>query len=397
MHATTMVHRALSACCPFIHAKRLTSLCDAAHAAARGHHLSLSDLGRELPSASTRHNIKRIDRLLGNTALHAELPALYQALAQQYLTHAAMPLILIDWSDLTPDRHWQLLRASIALSGRSITLYEQVHPLSHSNTLDVHAAFLADLAAMLPAGCIPILVTDAGFRSSWFRLVNRMGWYWIGRIRNRDMVRPAGDEEWAGCKTLYPHAGKAARSLGAYDYVRVHPVRCQLVLVKRLAKGRRNKSVHGKPVRSSHSLKHARRGREPWLLAVCPALSHLSADIVVHWYAQRMQIEESFRDLKSERFGLGLSASRSRDKERWSVLLLIAAIASFILRLIGEAAKGGPLARQCSPHTRASRACLSVISVARQLLRKKLDSAISQPMLRAALQSLQQRCDIPPI
>lgn len=397
MHAITMVHRTLSACCPSIHVKRLASLCDAAHAAAKGHHLSLSELGRELPSARTRHNIKRIDRLLGNTALHEEMPLIYQALAQQYLSKAAMPLILIDWSDLTPDRHWQLLRASIALAGRSITLYEQVHPLSHSNTPEVHAAFLAHLATMLPLGCIPVLVTDAGFRSSWFKLVNLMGWYWIGRIRNRDMVRPVGKEEWTGCKTLYPKAGRTARSLGAYDYVRVHPIRCELVLVKRIPKGRRNKNVRGKRVRSSHSLKHARREREPWLLAVCPVLAHLSADTVVHWYAQRMQIEESFRDLKSERFGLGLSASRSRGKERWSVLLLIAAIASFILRLIGESAKNGPLVRQCASHTRASRACLSVISLARQLLRKQLDNAISQSMLHVTLQSLQLRCSIPPI
>ncbi|CAG9931993.1 protein of unknown function [Candidatus Nitrotoga arctica] len=35
------------------------------------------------------------------------------------------------------------------------------------------------------------MITDAGFRGAWFRLVNRMGWYWIGRIRNCDMVSPA--------------------------------------------------------------------------------------------------------------------------------------------------------------------------------------------------------------
>jgi hypothetical protein len=32
---------------------------------------------------------------------------------------------------------------------------------------------------------------------------------------------------------------------------------------------------------------------------------------VVRAYTSRMQIEESFRDLKSERFGLGYDASRS--------------------------------------------------------------------------------------
>ncbi|WP_239190420.1 hypothetical protein [Candidatus Nitrotoga sp. HW29] len=55
----------------------------------------------------------------------------------------------------------------------------------------MHQAFFTQLATMLPTGCIPILITDVGFRGAWFRLVNRMGWYWIGRIRNRDMVSPA--------------------------------------------------------------------------------------------------------------------------------------------------------------------------------------------------------------
>ena len=110
------------------------------------------------------------------------------------------PLIVIDWSDLTPDRKWQLLRASVAVEGRSMTLYEQVHPQSRATSPRVHRACLTKLSAMLPRGCIPILITDAGFRGAWFKLVERMGWYWIGRIRNRDMVSPAIDDAWAVAK-----------------------------------------------------------------------------------------------------------------------------------------------------------------------------------------------------
>lgn len=98
------------------------------------------------------------------------------------------------------------MRASVAVEGRSMTLYEQVHPQSLATSPRVHQAFLTQLAAMLPTGCVPILITDAGFRGAWFRLVNRMGWYWIGRIRNRDMVSPAGVGTWAGCNTPYPMA-----------------------------------------------------------------------------------------------------------------------------------------------------------------------------------------------
>ena len=177
MHALTILHRILSENFPAIHAKRLASLMAAVEATVSGSRLTLSDLGRGLSGpVAVKHNIKRIDRLLGNSMLHTEAPKLYEALIQQYLEGIAMPLIVIDWSDLTPDRQWQLLRASVAIEGRSMTLYEQVHPQSCATSPRVYQAFLTQLATMLPPSCVPILISDAGFRSTWFRLVNHMGW-----------------------------------------------------------------------------------------------------------------------------------------------------------------------------------------------------------------------------
>lgn len=224
MHALTILHRILSISLPEIHTKRLASLLAAVEAVVMGSRLTLSDMGRGLTGqVAVKHNIKRIDRLLGNSALHTEVPQLYEVLVHQCLEGMSMPLIVIDWSDLTADRHWQLLRASVAIEGRSMTLYEQVHPQSRATSPRVHKAFLAKLASMLPTGCVPILITDAGFRSAWFKLVNSMGWYWIGRIRNRDMIRPENGDTWAGCKSLYPLATSQAKSLGQYNYVRKHP------------------------------------------------------------------------------------------------------------------------------------------------------------------------------
>lgn len=388
MHALAILHRILSTSFPAIHSKRLTGLLAAVEAVVFGSRLTLSDLGRGLSgSVAVKHNIKRIDRLLGNGSLHTEMPKLYEALARQCLAEMSMPLIVIDWSDLTPDRQWQLLRASVAIEGRSMTLYEQVHPQSRATSPRVHEAFLTQLATMLPTGCVPILITDAGFRGAWFRLVDRMGWYWIGRIRNRDMVSPVNDDAWAGCKMLYPLATAHARSLGQYNYVRNHPVPCRLVLIKRIHQGRHKKGKLGKRVHSNQSLKSARAQREPWLLAVSPKLSHLSAQAVVAVYAQRMQIEESFRDLKSARFGLGFSASRSTQKNRLSVLLLIACLASFVLRLIGEVGKARQMEFKFQSNTRRSRPVLSVISLALQLVQHGM-AAFPPRELGAALERL---------
>ena len=69
--------------------------------------------------------------------------------------------------------------------------------------------------------------------------------------------------------------------------------------------------------------RHARRAREPWLLVTSLSAHQVRAKRIVRLYAQRMQIEEAFRDLKSERFGLGFEVSRSTDTHRIAVLLLI--------------------------------------------------------------------------
>jgi hypothetical protein len=61
-----------------------------------------------------------------------------------------------------------LLRAAIPLAGRSFPIYECVHdrdscPRQQNRLLDA-------LECLLPEGCVPTLVTDAGFRRPWFQI-----------------------------------------------------------------------------------------------------------------------------------------------------------------------------------------------------------------------------------
>ena len=101
--------------------------------------------------------------------------------------------------------------------------------------------------------------------------------------------------------------------------------------------------------------------------------SDLTPDQRWHWlraglYAQRMIIEESFRDTKNLRWGQGLHTTRSRSRERLQILLLIAHLASFVQRLIGEDAKARQLELQFSPTNCTSRARISVLVLARRIL-----------------------------
>lgn len=68
-----ILHDSLYQFCPELHLKRLNSLTLACHALLDCKTLTLTELGRNLPTkARTKHNIKRIDRLLGNRHLHKE-------------------------------------------------------------------------------------------------------------------------------------------------------------------------------------------------------------------------------------------------------------------------------------------------------------------------------------
>jgi hypothetical protein len=336
MHAQRIIQDLLSVECPSIHAKRRACLAATVEAGNKGS-LSLMGISHALSNTTAiRHRIKRCDRLLGNSKLEAERHLVYAAMTRRIMCGIAQPLIIVDWSDLRADRSQQLLRVALVVQGRALTLYEEVHPMSRAASLKVHRAFLKSLKTILPSPCRPIFITDAGFRSTWFKLLDNMGYAWIGRIRNRDMVRPSkGTSAWHGCKTLYAKAHCEPTDLGRFQYVRCNPVACRLVLIKKRSQGRHRTTVHGKVTRSAHSLKQAKAQKEPWLLAVAPQLDALSGKAVVAIYSGRMQIEQTFRDVKNSRWGLGLSESQTRKPKRLAIQLLIGALACYALWLIG--------------------------------------------------------------
>jgi len=378
MHALNIVQQLIRSCCPCLHAARLTVLLAAVGAAVRARRLTLTELGRALiGSARPKHDIKRIDRLLGNRHLAAERFELYQVLARRVVGALREPLIVVDWSDLTPDRRWQLLRAAMPIGGRCLTLYEEVHPLTRFGNPRVHRAFLHQLKSLLPEGVTPILITDAGFRAPWFKAVDRLGWHWIGRIRNRTYLRLHGSAAWIGCKKLYAQAHARPQALGAYEVVRSNPVTCHLFLLKRPKKHRIQKSILGHRMRCNQSLKQARAQREPWLIAASPSLGHMRAAQIINHYATRMQIEEAFRDLKCARYGLGFELNLSRSRERLATLLLIALLAFFVLWLIGQQALARGLQFHYQSNTRRTRPVLSLFNLACLIVRRTTEQLLA--------------------
>lgn len=338
MHAQRIIQKFLDEECPSIHVKRRAGLALVTDAAQRGG-LTLLRLSRQVRSTTAlRHRIKQCDRLLSNGHLESERPEIYRALARRLLHEHRRVAIIVDWSDLLKDVSQHVLRATVVLEGRSFVIYEEIHDSDSYNVAAVHGKFMETLRTILPERCEPIIITDAGFRGTWFRMLNELKFAWIGRVRNREKMLLRGSEEWVDCQQLYPRARKHARDLGIVDHVKSAPVKCRMVLTKKDGKGRQNKTAFGEKKQSAHSKKQAKGQREPWLLAVSTKLAFLDADEIVKWYEFRMQIEQTFRDLKNPQWGMGLRNSQTRKPRRLKALLLIAALLSFAFWLIGLAA-----------------------------------------------------------
>jgi hypothetical protein len=311
------------------------------------------ELARHWPQAErVMGPLKRLDRLLGNGDVQA-LRTRFYAVAAAWLVRSAQPVLIVDWSELKSDGRWHLLRVGIVARGRTVTLYEEVHPKAKKNSRKVQAAFLKRLRALLPPGVRPIVITDAGFQNPWFRAVAAMGWHWIGRVRHRTRIRlllgQEGEAPWIRCSTLHPQASTRACSLGKAQLARSDPLSCRLVLVRRRGLGRVELTCSGKRARSGHSRKMAARAKEPWLLAVSHSLSAMSPALIVSLYAKRMQIEQSFRDLKSHRYGCAFEDTLTRSGQRLEMLLLIHMLASLAAWLVAIATTANTVARVCTP------------------------------------------------
>jgi len=371
MRVLRLLHKTLSTQSLSIHSKRLTALFSGVDSLLRGATLTVTSLGRSLhSSALTKHNIKRMDRLLSNTKLQSERMDIYKATAHYLCRSNPQPVILVDWSDLIERERLMLLRAAIAVEGRSVPIYEAVYTLRQYNSPRIHMRFLKELKSLLPEGCSPILITDAGFRGPWFKSVEALGWYWVGRIRNSIKYRLLSRKRWRYTTDLYYRANKKPTYLGTAELSHKCPYLCHLHLFK---KGRTKRHT----CRSvEHYRKHSsstvfkKQQRDPWLIATNLTPNIFSSKRIMALYGKRMQIEECFRDLKSDKYGFGITVSRSKSIERLNLLLLIGALATLCLWWVGCHAKRQQWHRHFQANTVTDRNVLSTLFLAAAVLRR---------------------------
>ncbi|WEF32435.1 transposase [Pseudoduganella chitinolytica] len=122
-------------------------------------------------------------------------------------------------------------------------------------------------------------------------------------------------------------------------------------------------------------------------MSVSPGLSKLRAKQIVALYSCRMQIEQTFRDLKNPRWGMGIRHSQTRQPKRLAALLLIGTLLSFALWIIGIVAQSRGYRMRYGSKPKSAKT-VSIVSLARQWLADVRYRRLTHSQLREAMQEL---------
>mgnify|MGYP006094546907 CR=1 FL=1 len=337
MFAEKLLFNALVEGCPYIHEHRINAVLDVSMALRDSQNLSLTAIGRALTGPSDiKHKIKKVDRLEGNKNLHEELSDLYRALSSyvfSYLSQDTALPIVIDVCFMKDDRAIQMLSAEVASKGRTLPIYRKL--FNEGELKEQTEDFLKELYHCIPKGRKVIIIMDAGFHCEWFKIIESFEWFWICRVRQGKSLKLPGSDSWLSIKDFIPQVKEKTTNYDQILLTKEHEHACRLVTTRRTAKGRSFKDARGNTNGMGASGRYKSAAKEPWILVTnLPSNDYKSTEIV-NFYSKRMQIEESFRDVKSHQFGLCGRYIRTKCIHRWGVKMLLAAIVQITYWVIG--------------------------------------------------------------
>jgi hypothetical protein len=367
-HVIGFLQRVCSRCSVWVHAARMRVLQATVFAVIRGGSLAFSNMGRALPG-QPKAGIKRVDRLLSNSKVLRELPLFYGEIAARLLTGTERPIVLIDWTKAVEG--FYALSATIPLEGRSVPLYNEVHPEKKLGNRRVQLDFLKKLARVLPAGCRPILCFDAGFGSHFCdAIVRKHEWDFVSRIRGNRSIRRENEKQWIAGTSLYEQTSAKVRDFGRWLVCRrgvTAPYRIVGIKAPR-SRGRKQHPRRKQP-RSGAERSAKKCAKDPWILF--SSLFEEKDANIIFIYRKRMQIEETFRDLKNLRFGWSLRHVSCNSQHRLQVLFLIASLGMLAVLLVGRLAEGVGRHLQYQSNTIRTRRVISFFVLGKMILARE--------------------------
>lgn len=337
MTINQLLHNHLRKECESIYATRLDAIMDVAMALQKSNDLSLTRMGRKLEGeASLKNKVKKVDRLEGNKYLHRELNMLYEGLSSYVMNLISqvknIPLV-VDLCFVKDDGAIQMLSAEIAMKGRTVPLYRAV--FEEGSLKNRARDFLQNLSRCIPTDREVVVIMDAGFYEEWFEEIELLKWHWICRIRQGKSLKFEEKADWISIKEFINEVGTATKSYNDVLLTKEHKRVCRIITTtKKNIHKKRKETASLKKNRKSGSGRYLSSAKEPWILAT-NLPDNYKATNIINFYKKRMQIEESFRDMKSHQFGLCGRYIRTTNVDRWGVKMLLAAIVQIIYWVIG--------------------------------------------------------------
>jgi hypothetical protein len=273
---------------------------------------SLAALGRHLAGdTAAKHRIKRVWRFCANPRVEVSTA---MAGVIGHLTRRHKPLVVaLDWVEV---RAFHTLMAAAVRRGRAVPLLWASYPewVLHKSQNNLEEGLLRLLRASVPAGVRVIVLADRGFgRAELAKTCHGLGLSFVFRIKPDVRVR---HPRFRGLLADFPVRPGCWRTLKGADYRSDGAVRVNVAI----------RWKQGLPPKRD----------EPWFLMTD---LNRSAVAISDLYAQRMTVEELFRDGKSCRNGSALRLTQLRRADRLDRLLLVLALAYVLLTGLGAVAQ----------------------------------------------------------
>jgi hypothetical protein len=310
-----------------LHAKRLESLARYSIGTMEAPRAGIRAIGAayaKVAHIQMRHGVKQADRFLSNPGIDVE--ALTPAWARFVIGSRKEIIVALDWTDFDLDDHSVLCAYVVTTHGRATPLCWKTHTkseLTDGARTEAEHALIERLSRAIPEDVSVTLLADRGFGDQvLYQVLDLLGWHYVIRFRGIIAVEHGGTTKPAA-KWL-PESGRATK------------LRAPRVTNKKTQVG-------------AVVVVKASGMKDIW----CLATNHgeQSASAIVKLYGRRFTIEETFRDQKDLRFGMGLREVRIKNELRRDRLLMLLAIAQALLTLLGAASERSQLDKYLKVNT----------------------------------------------
>ena len=298
-----------------MHAARVASLTNGVVGVLTAAVVSIHAIGQAYAAVAgikAKSGVKQIDRLLSNGGI--DVSAIQKEWVKFVIGVRKQVVIAMDWTEFDDDDHSTLCAYLVTNHGRATPLVWQTVQKSElrGKRTGIEHAFIERMHGWLDPEIQVELLADRGFGDQkLYELLTLHGWDFHIRFRGNIRVENADGEARAASDWLHS-TGRARMLRGA----KVTDDRAEVAAVV---------------------VVHARGMKEPWCLVTSRA--DFTASQVVKRYGRRFSIEETFRDTKDLRFGMGLKATHIGKPARRDRMLLLVALAHALLTLLGAASE----------------------------------------------------------